>query len=120
MTHYIPDEDNHTGSHDTSPEFHSYKESYTTRTKTPQEALIAKLQTHLSSVEHKSGDKHLHKTNVLKEAIRVLKGKGDSNSLQKVIDANPKYNEALFSSKTESLVNDVKKMISSKQFRPGT
>jgi hypothetical protein len=103
MTHHIPDDDySSSSSHD-----HSF---YQPKKQTPEEKLIADLRSQLASVQGKSGEKHQHKTDVLQEAIKVLRGTSDTASLRESIDNNPRYNEAMFSSKTEKLINKVFEM----------
>lgn len=118
MTHHIPEDDEFTSGYDSS-DFRSYKDTFTTSTKSPEDVLLAKLSSHLASIQNKSGTKHEHKKNVLNAAINALKGEGDKSTLQEAISANPQYNKAIFSSKTESLVGQAIELASSKRLGPG-
>lgn len=67
--------------------------------------LIIQLQHQLNDVSGKKDDKHLQKTAVLEIAIQLLYGKADKKDLETAIKNNPRYNEAIFMSKTEQLIN---------------
>lgn len=69
--------------------------------------LVIQLQTQLHAVEGKSGEKHADKAAVLQAALDLLSGKGDKAALAKTINEHPRYNEAIFMSKTEQLISRV-------------
>lgn len=69
--------------------------------------LVIQLQTQLHAVEGKSGGKHADKAAVLHAALDLLNGKGDKAALEQAIEKHPRYNEAIFTSKTEQLINKV-------------
>ncbi|KTD64269.1 hypothetical protein [Legionella spiritensis] len=108
MTHHIPDEDYSSGS---NFDYSSYRDRHRVVTQTPEQKLLNDLQEQLDSVKNKSGTKHEHKTNVLQTAINVLQGKETPEDLVQAKQDNPRYNEALFSSKTEKLVDKVLEMM---------
>jgi hypothetical protein len=63
-------------------------------------------------MQGKPGEKHQHKRNVLEAAITYLnsdKGRDEVKALTDVIENNPRYDEALFRSKTKGLIGDVVK-----------
>ena len=83
----------------------------TERQKKTQGTLLAAIDAHLGKLMGKhSTDKDLYqqKTAVLKAARNVLNGEHKVSELNKVIEENPRYNEATFRSKVEKLVTDVR------------
>lgn len=69
--------------------------------------LVIQLQAQLHAVEGKSGGKHADKVVVLQAALDLLNGKGEKAALEQAIIAHPRYKEAIFTSKTEQLINKV-------------
>ncbi|KTD44254.1 hypothetical protein [Legionella parisiensis] len=91
----------------------SYKVQYQKAKETPEQKLIRELETQLSEVQGKKGERHEHKANVIKAALDFLKEQDPMERQEKrrelteAIRDNPKYDKALFSSKTKDLIDQV-------------
>jgi hypothetical protein len=70
-----------------------------------QKQLIVDLQTHLNSISSKHDEKHQEKQVVIIIALDVMNGKASVRDLEVAMKDNPRYGEAFFTSKTETLIS---------------
>ena len=85
-----------------------------------QENLIQQLISHYDSLKDKNDDKHSAKKAVIAVAIEVIKGNKTSDDLDKVKANNPLYSKALFTSKTEHLIEQTFKLTSQQDKKDDT
>jgi hypothetical protein len=76
-----------------------------------KQLLACKLGNQLNRVQDKPSEKHQHKSEVLKTALKVLHGKAEINMLEAALIQHAHYNKTAFAfirrSRTEQLVHDV-------------